>query len=98
MRPDPRIDPATGVDPLKGWDFFRCFKCHRLLTRLEVLDGLKHRQGQSCPCGSLNVSPSNGPAAVMDDASRFAWWLYMLTPWRHWSIWKFTLLRELGRA
>ena len=98
MTHDPRIDPATGSDPLIGFDFFRCFKCHRVLTRLQVLAGMQRDGGHACPCGSVQINPSNGPEAVMEGASVFAFLLYMLTPWRHWHVWKFTVLRTLGKA
>ncbi len=49
------------------YDFYRCYKCSRIITREEeklwlaeaelILDD----QTMFCPCGSLRLSPSRGP-------------------------------------
>jgi hypothetical protein len=45
----------TGHD----YDFYRCQRCYRLLTQLEVVAGLQVRQGRLCPCGAMKISPVN---------------------------------------
>jgi len=37
------------------FDFYRCLKCNRLITHLEMEDGLPI--GKVCRCGALKYSP-----------------------------------------
>ena len=43
------------------FDFYRCYKCRRLITRVEeilfFMEGSK-TLGKPCPCGSLKYSPA----------------------------------------
>ena len=38
-----------------SYDFYRCSKCNRLLTRPEELAAFK--TGKLCPCGSMRYEP-----------------------------------------
>ena len=59
--------PFEGVDK-DSYDFYRCYMCRRLLTRLEE-DAALHggsKRGETdmgmlimCPCGSGKYSPTN---------------------------------------
>lgn len=44
------------------YDFYRCYKCHRLITRVEEIifftPGSK-TAGIVCPCGSKKYTPAN---------------------------------------
>jgi DNA-directed RNA polymerase subunit RPC12/RpoP len=45
-----------------GYDFYRCFKCGRLITKLEekkAFDPESKNKGEICPCGSARYSPCN---------------------------------------
>ncbi len=52
------------------FDFYRCYKCHRLITRVEEIlaftPGSK-TEGVVCGCGSKKYMPSNP-----------VWWEYLL--------------------
>ena len=89
------------IDQLRGYDFMMCMKCHRVLTRLQMIDGLDHQQGHACPFGSLHYHPTNAPAPLLQGASVWAflgWWLRCLVRPADWPIAKFTALRLVGRA
>lgn len=47
---------ALGSDT---YDFYRCFRCHRLLTNPEVVAGLQVHPVKICPCGALKFSPTD---------------------------------------
>lgn len=38
---------------------YRCYDCHRLITKLEVLEGRAQGRPNLCPCGSRKVNPTN---------------------------------------
>lgn len=62
------------------FDFYSCYKCGRLITRLEEADAFNPkspRLGKICPCGSLKYRPCNLP-----------WWGWLLP-----RVWKFALQR-----
>ncbi len=43
-------------------DFYRCYKCQRLITRLEEIRAFSKRSkhpGSICQCGSPKYSPAN---------------------------------------
>jgi hypothetical protein len=67
------------------YDFYKCKKCGRLITRIEEMlafvPGTKH-YGHICPCGSQKYSPTNLP-----------WWGWLLP-----RVWKFAWLRIRGIA
>lgn len=39
------------------FDFYRCLKCNRMITHLEMEDRVP--TGKVCPCGALKYSPIN---------------------------------------
>jgi hypothetical protein len=44
------------------FDFYRCYKCGRLITRIEEIKAFHNVNGKNCvvcPCGSPRYSPSN---------------------------------------
>lgn len=61
----------TGTD----YDFYRCQRCYRLLTQLEIVHNLEHRHGQLCPCGAMKIAPVNlqFKDMVLPRVWRFAW-------------------------
>ncbi len=70
---------------MSEYDFYRCCKCHRLLTAPEVDGRMKNGDAGKtgvCPCGGLKISPANLPT--------YGW----LLP----SVWWFAYLRLRGVA
>lgn len=63
---------------LRTHDFYRCYKCGRLITALE--EYLFFRRGLNrrtlCACGSMHFSPANPPGPL----KRLLWqsWLWWL--------------------
>ena len=54
-----RLKMGLGED---DFDFYRCFKCGRLITRLEEIVSFSQKSkhpGAVCPCGSPKFSPAN---------------------------------------
>jgi len=44
-----------------SWQFYRCYKCGRIISALELSRGLRPKLGESakaCPCGSLKCQPT----------------------------------------
>lgn len=64
-------------------DFWKCFKCGRLCTGMEMGEALgPDGTGSACPCGSTRFSPMNLP-----------WWGWLLP-----RVWKFAVARIRGKA
>ena len=65
------------------YDFYTCYKCGRLITRVEeimaFIPGTKN-SGKICKCGSMRYRPSNLP-----------WWGWFLP-----RVWYFAYLRIRG--
>ena len=49
------------------FDFMRCEKCGRLVTKPEIVRALENGTGQPCPCGGMKLQPMNLP-----------WWGWLL--------------------
>jgi hypothetical protein len=46
----------------EDFDFYRCYKCGRLITRIEEIRGFYNAEEKKCsicPCGSARYSPAN---------------------------------------
>lgn len=44
-----------------SWQFYRCYKCARIINAMELAAGLKPAIGEiakACPCGSLRCQPT----------------------------------------
>lgn len=64
-------------------DFWRCLKCGRMCTGLEMNRALGiEGTGTACTCGAIRYSPVN---------FRWYWWLLP-------RVWKFAYLRVRGAA
>jgi DNA-directed RNA polymerase subunit RPC12/RpoP len=54
----------------EDYDFYRCYKCGRLITRVDEIlffAEASKTAGQPCPCGSKKYMPTNP-----------LWWEYLL--------------------
>ena len=73
---------AEGIAPVRA-DFWRCFKCNRLCTGLEMSKALGvGGTGTACTCGAMKYSHVNLP-----------WWGWLLP-----RVLKFAFLRVIGRV
>ena len=74
---------------------YRCVGCHRLLTKLEIIEVWESQEAAGittgskgiCPCGSGKVSPTN--AALWEEIFlprvwRLWWHEIVLPKWRRW--------------
>lgn len=55
---------ATPTNMRTGCDFYRCYRCKRLITKLEEIEAYKAALRPNsklilCPCGSLKYQPCN---------------------------------------
>jgi len=72
---------------------YRCHRCHRILTRLQVYDAwdkaaeLDKQDGGThagiCVCGSRHINPTN--LSVWEEITSFQvwklWWVEIARPW-----------------
>lgn len=74
---------STGEGTIVPFDFWKCEKCGRLCTALEMAKALGISPTASCcPCGSLKYSPMNLPT-----------WGWCLP-----RVWRFAIQRLRGLA
>lgn len=53
---------ATEIQRVCDFDFLRCQKCGRIVTKLQMQRAIGDGgDGRACPCGSLKYSPANLP-------------------------------------
>ena len=53
-------EARPAISETDDFDFYRCYKCNRLITKLEEIVA-RTITGQICPCGSRKYTPSNLP-------------------------------------
>jgi len=58
---------SAALSQVCQFDFMRCEKCGRLVTKLEIARALENGTGQPCPCGGMKLRPINLP-----------WWGWLL--------------------
>ena len=69
---------SAALTKLVDYDFMKCEKCGRIVTKPEVLVAIgPGGNGQACPCGSMKFLPMNLP-----------WWGWFLP-----RVWKFAYHR-----
>lgn len=69
------------------FDFYRCGRCHRIMTQLEVIRRIERGKSAAlCTCGSLEMA-GTGPGGGVR-------WYHFLRP----DVMLFALLRVAGRA
>jgi DNA-directed RNA polymerase subunit RPC12/RpoP len=61
-----KFDASVTREKLKlgesDYDFYRCYKCHRLITRVDEIlffTANSKTAGKVCPCGSMKYQPAN---------------------------------------
>lgn len=76
------IKPKLGMGD-SDFDFYRCYKCKRLITRVEEIRAFSKQSknpGAVCACGSPKYSPAN-----------MRWYEWLLP-----RVWQFAYLRLKG--
>jgi hypothetical protein len=79
------LEEAIAEVDRESFDFYRCNRCGRLITKLEEIAAFTPghpMEGRICPCGSTHYRPAN-----------MAWW-----DWIWPRVWRFAWFRWRGLA
>lgn len=77
------MSAAPSIQHVCEYDFLRCQKCGRLITKIEMARAIgPGGDGKACPCESMKYQPTNLP-----------WWGWLLP-----RVWVFAMQRLRGLA